>query len=58
MSKNDLIVKDNALIDASYSLDVTEQRLILLSIIEAREAGRGITADGFLEIHASSYMNL
>jgi plasmid replication initiation protein len=57
MSKNDLIVKDNALIDASYSLDVTEQRLILLSIIEAREAGRGITADGFLEIHASSYMN-
>jgi plasmid replication initiation protein len=57
MSKNDLIVKDNALIDASYSLDVTEQRLILLSIIEARETGRGITADGFLEIHASSYMN-
>ncbi|HQV22179.1 MAG TPA: replication initiation protein RepM [Agitococcus sp.] len=57
MRKIDLIVKDNALIDASYSLDVTEQRLILLSIIEAREAGKGITADGFLEIHASSYMN-
>jgi plasmid replication initiation protein len=57
MRKIDLIVKDNALIDASYSLDVTEQRLILLSIIEARETGRGITADGFLEIHASSYMN-
>lgn len=57
MRKNDLIVKDNALIEASYSLDVTEQRLILLSIIEARETGKGITPDGFLEIHASSYMN-
>lgn len=57
MSKRELVVKDNALIDASYTLDVTEQRLILLAIIEAREAGRGITSDGFLEIHANSYMN-
>ena len=57
MLKTEMVVKDNALISASYSLDVTEQRLILLSIIEARETGRGITADGFLEIHASSYMN-
>jgi plasmid replication initiation protein len=57
MLKTEMVVKDNALISASYSLDVTEQRLILLSIIEARETGKGITADGFLEIHASSYMN-
>ena len=57
MSKTELIVKDNALIDASYSLDLIEQRLILLAIIEARETGQGITANSFLEVHASSYIN-
>ena len=31
-----LIVKDNALIEASYTLDLAEQRLILLAILEAR----------------------
>jgi plasmid replication initiation protein len=53
--KNDLIVKDNALINASYNLEVTEQRLILLSIIRARETGQGISSDSKLEIHASDY---
>ena len=53
--KNGLVVKDNALINASYNLEVTEQRLILLSIINARETGQGITADSKLEIHASDY---
>ena len=28
-----LIVKDNALIEASYTLDLAEQRLILLAIL-------------------------
>lgn len=37
-SKKDLIVKDNALINASYYLSLTEQRLILLAIIQARAA--------------------
>lgn len=53
--KNDLVVKDNALINASYNLEVTEQRLILLAIINARETGNGITADSKLEIQASDY---
>ena len=53
----DLVVKDNALMNASYNLDLVEQRLILLAIIEARENQKGITADSMLEIHASSYMN-
>ena len=53
--KNDLVVKDNALINASYNLEVTEQRLILLSIIRARETGKGISSDSKLEIHASDY---
>lgn len=51
----DLVVKDNILINASYNLEVTEQRLILLSIIRARETGQGITSDSKLEIHASDY---
>ena len=53
--KNDLVVKDNALINASYNLEVTEQRLILLSIIRARETGQGISSDSKLEIYASDY---
>lgn len=50
-----LVVKDNALIQASYTLDLAEQRLILLAIIEARNSGLGITHDTLLRIHASSY---
>ena len=54
--KNGLVVKDNALINASYNLEVTEQRLMLLAIINARETGDGITADSKLKIHASDYI--
>lgn len=53
----DLIVKDNALINASYNLDLVEQRLVLLAIIEARESGKGINANDPLVIHAESYIN-
>lgn len=53
----DLIVKDNALINASYNLDLVEQRLILLAIVEARESGKGINANDPLEVHADSYIN-
>ena len=56
--KNGLVVKDNALINASYNLELTEQRLIMLAIINARESGQGITADSKLEIHASDYAKL
>jgi plasmid replication initiation protein len=51
-------VKDNALINSSYNLELTEQRLIMLAIIKARESGLGITADSKLEIHASDYAKL
>ena len=53
--KNELVVKDNALINASYNLEVTEQRLILLAILNARETGNSITSDSKLEIHAKDY---
>lgn len=51
-----LIVKDNALINASYNLDLVEQRLVLLAIIEARESQKGINANDSLTVHASSYI--
>ena len=54
---SELIVKDNALIQASYTLDTVEQRLILLAIAEARETGQGVTENSLLEVHASSYIN-
>lgn len=54
--KKELVVKDNALINASYHLSLTEQRLILLAIIEARESGRGINANDPLTVHAESYV--
>ena len=54
---NELVVKDNILINASYNLELTEQRLILLAIVEARETGQGITAESKLQIHAQNYAN-
>lgn len=53
----ELVVKDNALINASYNLDLVEQRLILLAIVEARESGKGINANDPLTVHAESYVN-
>ena len=53
----ELVVKDNALINASYNLDLVEQRLILLAIVEARESGNGINANDPLTVHAESYIN-
>ena len=53
--KKDLVVKDNALINASYNLDLVEQRLILLAIIEARQ--NGTSTDKILTVHAESYVN-
>lgn len=54
--RKELVVKDNALINASYTLSLVEQRLILLAVIEARETGRGINANDPLCIHAESYI--
>ena len=54
--KNELVVKDNALINASYNLELTEQRLVLLAIVHSRKTGHGISAESKLEIHASDYM--
>lgn len=55
--KHNIVVKDNALINASYNLDLTEQRLILLAIVEARQSGKGINANDPLVVHADNYAN-
>lgn len=55
--KNSIVVKDNALINASYNLDLAEQRLILLAIVEARQSGKGINANDPLVVHADNYAN-
>jgi plasmid replication initiation protein len=54
----ELVVKSNALIQASYTLGLVEQRLILMSIVQARETGFGITAESILEIRAQDYADL
>lgn len=55
MTKKDLITQDNALINASYTLDLIEKRLILLAIARSRKTGKGITSNDHLEIYASDY---
>lgn len=55
MARQQMVVKDNSMIGASYSLGVAEQRLIFLAIIEAREQDTLIKAGGLLRICALSY---
>ena len=54
-NKKDLVVKDNALINASYYLSLTEQRLILLAIIQAR--AEKMTSSNEFKVQVSSYSN-
>lgn len=53
-----LVVKDNALIEASHKLSEVEQRLVLLAIIKAREVGDSIEQlkDKELTIYANDYI--
>ena len=56
MSSNKLVVKDNALIDASFNLSLIEQRLMLLAIVEAREAP-DLSPNTAIEIAVSDYVH-
>lgn len=55
MSRSELVVKSNTLIEASYRLDLAEQRIILFAIKEARETEQGLRSDNFLTIRAADY---
>lgn len=52
--KGALVVKSNKLVEASYRLDLVEQRIILAAIVAARESKQGI-GDGFLTIEAKRF---
>ena len=53
-----LVVKDNALIEASHKLSESEQRLILLAIVKGREFCDSVEQlkGKELTIHADDYM--
>jgi len=56
--KSELVVKDNALINASYNLDLIEQRIILLAILEIRKIGHPemwMCFDSQIEVYADDY---
>ncbi len=42
LPKNDLVVKSNRLIEASYRLSILEQQIILLAVVRARDGKKGI----------------
>ncbi len=54
-NKNELVVKSNRLVEASYRLTLAEQRIILFAITEARKTGKGLNSDDFVSIRATDY---
>ncbi len=54
-NKNELVVKSNRLVEASYRLTLAEQRIILFAITEARRTQKGLSADDFVTIQAADY---
>ena len=54
-TKNKLIVKDNALIEAGFYLSLVEQRLVLLGITEARELEE-LTFNTAVKVSVQSYI--
>ena len=57
-NKNELVVKSNRLVEASYRLTLAEQRIILFAITEARRTQKGLSADNFVDIQASDYASM
>lgn len=55
--KSRIVVKDNALIDASFNLSLVEQRIMHMAIVEGRELNK-LTPDTPIEIQVKNYMDL
>ena len=49
------VVKDNVLINASYMLDLVEQRIVLQGIVKSRETEAGFNTLNPVRIHAGEY---
>ena len=57
-TKNELVVKSNRLIEASYRLSLAEQRIILMAITEVRKSRKDFNAEDFIEIKAVNFASL
>lgn len=55
--KQAIVVKSNKLIEASYRLDLIEQRIILAAIVEARESKKGL-GDGFITLEVMRFAKM
>lgn len=53
--KNELVVKSNKLIQASYRLSLTEQQMVLYSICRAREVQKGLSASEPVSVEAKAF---
>ncbi|WP_407594639.1 RepB family plasmid replication initiator protein, partial [Pseudomonas aeruginosa] len=56
MKKQDLVVKSNRLIEASYRLGLNEQRIILYAICRCREEQKGLFPDLPVTITADAFV--
>ena len=52
---NELVVKSNKLIEASYRLSITEQQLVLFAICAARKTSTGLVEDTMVFIEAKDF---
>lgn len=57
MMKQELVVKSNRLVEASYRLTLNEQRIILYAISRSREEQRGLVSHEPVVITADSFAN-
>lgn len=53
--KNELVVKSNKLIQASYRLTLTEQQMVLYAICKAREEQKGLSANEPVSVEAKYF---
>lgn len=58
MNNKALVVKDNRLIEASYTLGLIEQRIVLMAIAWARQNDIELNSDTWVELRAQEYSAL
>lgn len=56
MQRNDLVVKSNRLVEASYRLSLNEQRIILYAIYRTREEDVALSSDKPVTITADTFL--
>lgn len=52
--KQELVYKSNRLVEASYRLDLIEQRIVLAAIVAARESQMGL-GEGYVTLHSKQF---